>query len=402
VTHADSPIDRVSRHTARARLERLLFLAVGVAGVVYGALLYPGKGGISGQSPQLEPTYAWLLVFVALVMPVLLGVLVWVLPRQWMRAIAGTTCVVFAGAMVLFPFALTGDYLQDDQVPWFQGIHALHAMIAAIVWQGRFVWIYAIAQGPIIGWVQLMVREDSQRAAFLDALGSTEFAVILMGAAVAVVGAADRQDRASERARAQAARGAATRTREREETRINAMVHDDIMSVLLTASRENPPASLAAQATVALKSIATLDDHDATAREYDADEFYGALRDVVLGIAPDAKLSRETWAPATIPAEVVSALSDALGEALRNSIRHADPTGEGIEREVTVDIEADAVTVAMRDTGKGFNPRAVASRRLGIRLSIVDRMALVPGGRGEVRSRPGAGAVVILTWVRPR
>ena len=402
MTEAESPIDRVSRHTARARLERLLFLAVGVAGLVYGLLLYPGSGGIKGQSPQLEPTYAWFLVIVSLVLPVMLGVLVWVLPRQWMRAIAGTTCLVFAVAMVLFPFALTGDYLADDQVPWFQGIHALHAMIAAIVWQGRFVWIYAIAQGPIIGWVQLMVREDSQRAAFLDAIGSTEFAVILMGAAVAVVGAADRQDRASERARAQAARGAATRTREREETRINAMVHDDIMSVLLTASRENPPASLADQARVALQSIATLDDRDAASREYDADEFYGTLRDIVLGLAPDAKLSRETWADTTIPADVVSAVSDALGEALRNSIRHADPAGEGIEREVTVDIEAHAVTVAVRDTGKGFNPRAVASRRLGIRLSIVDRMALVPGGRGEVRSRPGAGAVVILTWVRPR
>jgi two-component sensor histidine kinase len=402
VIDADAPIDRVSRHTARARLERLLFLAVAVAGVVYGALLFPGPGGIQAQAPQLEPLYAWFLVFVAILMPVVLGALTWILPRQWMRAIAGATCLVFAGAMVLFPFALTGDYLANDQVPWFQGIHALHAMIAAIVWQGRFVWVYAIVQGPIIGWVQLMVRPDSGRAAFLDAVGSTEFAVILMGAAVAVVGAADRQDRASERARAQAARGAATRTREREETRINAMVHDDIMSVLLTASRENPPASLADQARVALHSIATLDDRDAASREYDADEFFGTVQDIVLGIAPDAALSRETWAQAMIPAEVVSAMSDALGEALRNSVRHADPGNEGVAREVTVDIEADAVTVAVRDTGKGFNPRAVAQRRLGIRLSIVDRMALVPGGRGEVRSRPGSGTVVILTWVRPR
>ena len=74
MTDADAAIDRVSRKTARARLERLLFLAVGVAGVVYGALLFPGRSGISGQSPQLIPSYADFLVFVAVVMPILLSV----------------------------------------------------------------------------------------------------------------------------------------------------------------------------------------------------------------------------------------------------------------------------------------------------------------------------------------
>ena len=401
MTDADAAIDRVSRKTARARLERLLFLAVGVAGVVYGALLFPGRSGISGQSPQLIPSYADFLVFVAVVMPILLSVLTWLLPRQWMRAIGGATCIVFAGTMVLFPFALLGDTLADDQVPWFQGIHALHAFIAAIVWQSRLVWIYAVIQGPIIGWVQLMVRPDSGRAAFLDAVGSTEFAVILMGAAVAVIGAADRQDRASERARAQASRGATTRTREREETRINAMVHDDIMSVLLTASRENPPESLAAQARVALASIATLDDRDAAAREYDTEEFFAALQEMIYGISPDAVVALTRGNPSSIPADVVSAITDAVGEALRNSVRHAQVSSEKILREVTIDVGADAVSVAVSDDGRGFNPRTVSSRRLGIRLSIIDRMALVNGGRGEVRSRQGAGTTVLLTWVRP-
>lgn len=402
MTEAKRPIDRVSRNTARARLERLLYLAVGIAGIVYGLLLYPGKAGIAGQSPQLETTYAWFLVIVSVVFPILLGALTWALPREWMRTIAGGTCITFLVAMAMFPFALLGEHLADDQVPWIQGIHGLHAMIAAIVWQNRWVWLYAIAQGPIIGWVQFLVRPDSERAAFLDAVGSSEFAVILMGAAIAVVRAADRQDRASERAREQAARGAATRTREREETRINAMVHDDIMSVLLTASRENPPATLPMMARSALHSIATLDRSNAIAREYTPDEIYAALRDVVAAVAPDAHFTREVWADATVPADVVSALSDALGEALRNSARHAGAASDGVRREVTLDIEAGAVTVAVRDNGRGFNPRNVAQRRLGIRLSIMDRMALVPGGRGEVRSRPGVGTVVILTWVRPK
>lgn len=394
-------IDRHSRDTARARLERILYLSVGIAGIVYGLLLFPGNAGIAGQTPQLEPWYAWFLIFVTIVAPVLLGIFTWFLPREAVRHIAGAVAIVFLGAMALFPLALQGDYLLDDQVPWYQGVHALHAMIAAIAWQNRIVWIYGLLQGPVIGLSQYLVRPDSFKPAFLDAVGSSEFALILMGATIAVVYAADRQDRSSQRAREAAARGAATRTREREESRINAMVHDDIMSVLLTASRENPPASLADQARVALASIETLEAHDATSREYDAEEFFGAIQEVVYGLTPDATYLRESHGDSQIPAEVVSAMADALAEALRNSVRHASVAGEQVRRDVVASVAPDAVSVVVVDQGKGFNPRQVASRRLGIRLSIVERMKLVPGGGAEVRSRPGAGTTIVLTWVRP-
>src|SRR5690606_19953146 len=162
-----------SRQTARARLERVFWLAVGIAGVVYGILLYPGKAGIAGQSPQLIGWFAIFLVFVAVLMPVLLGIFTWFLPRQLMRALAGGTVIVFLACMALFPYAMLDQHLEDNHVPWFQGIHALHAMIAGVVWQNRTVWLYAIAQGPIIGWAQLMVRPDSGRASLLDAVGST-------------------------------------------------------------------------------------------------------------------------------------------------------------------------------------------------------------------------------------
>lgn len=401
MTHSDVPLDRVSKNTARARLERVFWIAIGTAGVVYGILLYPGTAGIQGQSPQLMSWFAIFLVVVAVVMPILLGIFTWFVPRETMRAIAGGTVIVFLASMALFPYAMLDEHLLDHQVPWFQGIHALHAMIAGVVWQNRLVWIYAIAQGPIIGWAQLMVRPDSGRASLLDAVGSTEFAVILLAATIAVMKAADRQDRASELARQQASRGAATRTREREETRINAMVHDDIMSVLLTASRENPPATLPDQARVALASIATLEVHDAAAREYDEEEFLSAVQEVVYALSPETEVERDQVVPSNVPADVVSAITDALAEALRNSIRHASANGTPVQRAVTAAVEPEGVTVAVSDNGRGFNPRQVASRRLGIRLSIVDRMELVDGGRATVQSRPGGGTSIVLSWVRP-
>jgi len=394
-------VDRVSADTARARLERLLYASVGFAALVYGAVLFPGLGGIEGQTPQLEAWYAYALIAIAVVAPFVLGVLAWIVPRTVMRRLAASTALLFLVAMSLFPWGLPTTTLTDNAIPWYQGIHALHGMIAAIVWQSKKVWLYGIAQGVVIALVQNTVRDNAGKAALLDGVGSLVFIVILMAATVGVVRAADRLDIASATARAQAARTASSRTREREETRINAMVHDDIMSVLLTASRENPPASLGDQARVALASIDALETHDASARHYTVGEAVLVILDVIQRVAPSTQVTRNEDEGTGIPADVVTALSDALAEALRNSVRHAGLEGADVPRRVQIEAHERGIVVVMRDEGRGFNTKAVASRRLGIRLSILERMSIVPGGSARVESRPGEGTMVELSWERP-
>ena len=77
-----------------------------------------------------------------------------------------------------------------------------------------------------------------------------------------------------------------------------------------------------------------------------------------------------------------TALAGAAREALVNAARHAGG-------DVTVYAEAtpDAVEVFVRDRGAGFDPDAVPAGRLGIRESIVGRMARA-GGTGVVASSP--------------
>ncbi len=396
-----APVDRVSEDTARARLERLFYSSVGLAALIYGGVLYPGSGGISGQTPQLEAWYGASLIAVAVAMPVALGILTWVMPRRAVRRLAGTTATLFLVFMMAFPWGLSTPTLTDNAVPWYQGVHALHGILAAITWRRRTVWLYGFSQGLVIGVVQQLVREDAAKAAFLDGAGSLVFILILMATTMGVVGAADRLDHASEVARAQAARTAASRTREREETRINAMVHDDIMSVLLTASRENPPASLGDQARVAIASIASLETRDASQRMYSNREAAAALLEVIQRVAPSTEVVHHEAGDVEVPAEVVTALGDALAEALRNSVRHAGLDGGEVPRQLTIAADDRGLVVTMQDHGKGFNTRAVQSRRLGIRLSIIERMSMVEGGSGDVSSRVGEGTTVTLTWVRP-
>jgi two-component sensor histidine kinase len=61
----------------------------------------------------------------------------------------------------------------------------------------------------------------------------------------------------------------------------------------------------------------------------------------------------------------------------------------------------EGIRVTVRDAGAGFDPGQVDPSRLGLRRSIVERLADW-GGRALIRSSPGAGTEVILCWAPPQ
>jgi signal transduction histidine kinase len=104
-------------------------------------------------------------------------------------------------------------------------------------------------------------------------------------------------------------------------------------------------------------------------------------------------------APA-VPVAVVVAVAHAVREALANVVSHAG-TGEA-----WVDIslapggevaEPGGLQVTVRDAGVGFEPARVDPARLGLRRSIIERIA-DRGGQASVCSAPGEGTVVSLCW----
>lgn len=86
----------------------------------------------------------------------------------------------------------------------------------------------------------------------------------------------------------------------------------------------------------------------------------------------------------------VDALVAAAREAVVNAAKHA-----GGAVSVYVECGDDAVEVFVRDRGPGFDPDAVPDDRLGLRESVMARMARV-GGSARVRSAPGEGAEITL------
>jgi signal transduction histidine kinase len=86
------------------------------------------------------------------------------------------------------------------------------------------------------------------------------------------------------------------------------------------------------------------------------------------------------------------ALLDAAREATVNAAKWSGAP----EVSVYAEVERHAVTVFIRDRGRGFDPHGVPDDRQGITQSIRARMARFDGS-ATIRSVPGRGAEVELS-----
>jgi signal transduction histidine kinase/phage shock protein PspC (stress-responsive transcriptional regulator) len=87
----------------------------------------------------------------------------------------------------------------------------------------------------------------------------------------------------------------------------------------------------------------------------------------------------------------IQALVRAAREAMVNAAKHS-----GADKiDVYAEVDEDYVEVFVRDRGNGFDADTVAEDRMGVKGSIVDRMAR-HGGTATIRSAPGDGTEVRL------
>jgi signal transduction histidine kinase len=93
--------------------------------------------------------------------------------------------------------------------------------------------------------------------------------------------------------------------------------------------------------------------------------------------------------------ESIQALVSAVREAMVNAAKHS-----GADKiDVYAEVDEESVEVFVRDRGNGFDVDAVAQDRLGVKGSIIDRMAR-HGGTATIRSAPGDGTEVRLEITR--
>ncbi|MDF2747288.1 MAG: PspC protein [Propionibacteriaceae bacterium] len=89
--------------------------------------------------------------------------------------------------------------------------------------------------------------------------------------------------------------------------------------------------------------------------------------------------------------EEIQALVRATREAMVNAAKHS-----GADKiDVYAEVDEDSIEVFIRDRGQGFDVDAVAEDRMGVKGSIIDRMAR-HGGSATIRSGPSDGTEVRL------
>lgn len=183
--------------------------------------------------------------------------------------------------------------------------------------------------------------------------------------------------------------------------RTTAIVHDTILNDLAVVM--NAPERLDERARARLfADLETLRGADwirASAASRDVAVEDAGLRNDLVRVASEFQwqglslhMTGASLANHVLEGEVSEALLWSLRAALENVVRHSGAT----TAEVEVIAEPAHVTIMVTDKGTGFDPSSVARDRLGLRTSVVDRMAAV-GGRAQIWSAPGEGTSVILT-----
>ncbi len=189
------------------------------------------------------------------------------------------------------------------------------------------------------------------------------------------------------------------RIRAEERAEMASRVHDSVLQTLaLIQRRADDPHQVV--------SLARASERELRSWLFDG-RAPGSLDGRATSIADGARLiQQEIEAQHGIVVEAISVgdcaldddLSALLAAAREATVNAAKWSGAGTVS-LFAEVERDAVSVFVRDRGRGFDPAAVPQDRKGLAESVRARMER-RGGSATVRSTPGEGTEVVLTMPR--
>ena len=183
------------------------------------------------------------------------------------------------------------------------------------------------------------------------------------------------------------------RARAEERSDIAARVHDSVLQTLaLIQRRADDPQAVVQLARAQERELRSWLFEGRAPGDAVASSFAEGVR----------QIQREVEARHGVPVEVVTVgdcpldpgLSALLAAAREATVNAAKWSGAAVIS-VYAEVEADKVSVAVRDRGTGFDPAAVPADRKGVAESIRGRMSR-HGGTATVQSAPGEGTKVTL------
>jgi signal transduction histidine kinase len=187
------------------------------------------------------------------------------------------------------------------------------------------------------------------------------------------------------------------RIRSEERSEIAAHLHDSVLQTLALIQRADAPGRAR---TLARRQERELRAWLYDERPPDGEGGLATLTSAVEAVVTDVEDAHNVEVDLVIVGDCpmeprLDALVAAMREATHNAARHAGVS----EVSVYVEVQAERVEAYVRDRGRGFELTEVEPGRLGVRQSIIGRMAR-HGGRAEVHASPGEGTEVTLEIAR--
>ena len=391
----------------RRRIDRIFATAAAAGCVVLGlqALLL----ALSNDAGLREP---WSPFVVIAVFALVLAMCVSCLFERTARVGSAVCAMSFVVLLLAWVPLSTSEPLPVTPEPWLWYLVNVATVAAVVAFAMPWQIIFTLGVPVLYGVVRLLRSDGS-----LEAWGAIVFEVpfaLILGSLLLVLATAFRRlgsgvDAA--RARTVAAYAAAAEAQAAQEERVSvaALMHDSVLGALIAAERAETPRARTLAASMAQEALAGLADtgggaplaetEPMTVREM-AERIGQAARE--LGIAVPVNVGSVSE-DAEIPAAAAQAIIRASTQAIANAIQHADARGlhvrvgppAGVVR-VGAAGPAAGIDVVVRDSGPGFDLRAIPDDRLGISASIIARMSAV-GATAKIDS-DRLGTRVTLRW----
>ncbi|MRG60530.1 hypothetical protein GE115_11735 [Agromyces sp. CFH 90414] len=387
------------RAVTRAQVELVAARALGVFGLVFAAQTVPMA---LDQAPALVDGAGYALM--AVLYGGAVGVLLAVLARLGVRVAAATYAVVYALALAAWPALVDDPAALDGSAPWLYYLATIATTAAVIALPVGGAIAYTLAL-PLLYWVIRATTAGGDVgpwSAARDAIYALILGVVVLVIITMLRQASEAVDQAQEAALRQYDLAARQHANEIERVKIDALVHDSVLTTLLSAAAADTREEQQLAGRMAREAVRRLDEAGATGprslERVALTVLVRRLRAAMTTLTTPFAVRVVNAGGVDVPVEAVDALYTAAVQAMVNSAQHADEPGRPTRREVRIrGVRAGGCVIEVSDNGAGFDPAHVPQERLGLRVSIEERMANA-GGRARIDSAPGRGTTVVVAW----
>ena len=385
---------------SRRQIETVASRSVAIFGLVFGGQTIPTT---LEQLQLLRP--GWGLAFLIAIYGGLLVSVACSIARRFVRQINTYIAVVFLVAVIAWPLVTLRPDAVAAERPWLWYLCTVATASAAIAFSTWIATVYLFAAPIAYGVVRMLPSGGGKtiESAGLD----VAYAVVLGGAVLLIITllrqASGSVDTAQSTALSRYAHAVRQHATELERVQVDAIVHDSVLTTLLSAARAYTPEAKELATRMAGNAMGHLKDAAAASPDDDATVSLSQLAQRIIGstatLAAPFEVRTQGIDTGVITVQSAEAVSSAAVQAMVNSPQHAGE--DGVSRWLAIRGLADGgVQVDVGDTGAGFTLQNVPTERLGVRVSIIERVANA-GGLVRVESAPGEGTVVSIRWPHP-